>query len=175
MREALNRATEVSMQNALLLSHQAHLQNLDRAVQASHAAITSQLETSVVQKSTMPSSISSAIPSASKKIYLRTKTKRQSSRTHRLALPRWLSSCVWEFAVQEYESGGWDFQLHPVYLRQYGSLAFDVVRSGNVEVVKKLLATGELSVSDQELDRFGVMNKSPLTVSRGCSSHSSLY
>lgn len=164
MREALNRATEVSMQNALLSSHQAHLQNLDRAVQASHAAITSQLETSVVQKSTMSSGISPAIPSASKQMSLRTKTKRQSSRTFRLALPRWLTSCVWEFAVQECQ-GNWDFQLHPVYVRQYGSFAFDVVRSGNVEAVKKILATGELSVSDQELDRFGVVNKSPLTVS----------
>lgn len=67
----------------------------------------------------------------------------------RLALPRWLSHYVWEFAAHKLDSA-WNFSVRPVNIRPYGTFVFDVVRSGNVEAVRKLLASGELSVSDHE-------------------------
>jgi hypothetical protein len=69
--------------------------------------------------------------------------------TFHLALPRWLSHGIWEFAVHELD-GAWNFRVRPVTIRPYGTFAFDVVRSGNVEAVRKLLSSGELSVSDYE-------------------------
>lgn len=45
---------------------------------------------------------------------------------------------------------GWQFQLQPVNYRPSGSFAFEVVRSGNVSAVRKLLDSGRLSVRDYE-------------------------
>jgi hypothetical protein len=67
----------------------------------------------------------------------------------RLALPPWLSHYVWEFAAHELD-GAWNFSVRPVNIRPYGTFVFDVVRSGNVEAVRKLLTSGELCVSDHE-------------------------
>lgn len=68
----------------------------------------------------------------------------------RLALPRWLSRYVWEFAAHELD-GAWNFSVRPINIRPYRTFVFNVVRSGNVEAVRKLLTSGELSVSDQEV------------------------
>jgi hypothetical protein len=165
MREAASRAADVKLQNALLSSHQTHLQNLDNAVQTSHTAIISRIDTSVVQSPITPLSSAVILSAASNKRSVPTKTKRQSSRTLRLAFPRWLTSFVWEFAMHECE-GVWNMQLRPINIRRHGSFPFDIVRSGDVKAVMNLLATGELSVSDREVDRYGLANKSPLTVSR---------
>jgi hypothetical protein len=159
MREAASRAADVQLQNALLSSHQTHLQNLDNAVQTSHTAIISRIDTSVVQSPITPLSSAVILSAASNKRSVPTKTKRQSSRTLRLAFPRWLTSFVWEFAMHECE-GVWNMQLRPINIRRHGSFPFDIVRSGDVKAVMNLLATGELSVSDREVDRYG------LTVSR---------
>jgi hypothetical protein len=165
MREASIRAMDVRLQNALLSSHQAQLHNLDRAVQTSHAAIIKQIEASGVQESTPPPRKAVILSAISNKHSVQTKTTKKPSRTFRLAFPRWLRTSVWEFAMQECE-GGWSMQLRPINIRQYGSFPFDVVRSGDVKAVMSLLATGELSVSDREVDEYGLANKSPLTVSR---------
>jgi hypothetical protein len=163
MREAANRAADVHLQNAFLSSHQAQLQTLDRAVQTSHAAIIRQLEVSLVQEPTTPPS-TALVPATSKKRSVQTNRKRQPSLKLRLAFPRWLTTSVWEFAMHECE-GGWNMQLRPINIRPYGSFAFDVVRSGDVKAVMNLLAIGELSVSDHEVDKYGLVDKSPLTVS----------
>lgn len=81
----------------------------------------------------------------------------------RLALPRWLSQHAWEFVVNELD-GAWNFSVRPVNIRPYGTFVFDVVRSGNVGAVRKLLTSGQLSVSDQEVG-FYLGHNSLLTVS----------
>lgn len=43
---------------------------------------------------------------------------------------------------------GWQIQLQPVNYRPPSSFAFEVVRSGNVRAVRKLLDSGRLSVRD---------------------------
>lgn len=45
---------------------------------------------------------------------------------------------------------GWMFQLQPVNYRPHDSFAFQVVRSGNVSAVQRLLDLGQLSVRDHE-------------------------
>jgi hypothetical protein len=167
MREASIRAMDVRLQNAMLSSHQAQLHNLDRAVQTSHAAIIRQIEASGVQEPTPPPSKAVILSATSNKHSVQIKTKKKPSRTLRLAFPRWLTTSVWEFGMHECE-GGWNMQLRPVNIRRYGSFPFDVVRSGDVKAVMNLLATGELSVSDREVDKYGLTNKSPLTVSQVC-------
>lgn len=72
----------------------------------------------------------------------------------RLALPSWLSHTVWEFAAHELD-GAWNFSVRPVNIRPYGTFVFDVVRSGDVGAVRKLLTSGGLSISDQEDGFFG--------------------
>jgi hypothetical protein len=158
---------DVRLQNSLLSSHQAQLHHLDRAVQTSHAAIIKQIEASGVQEPTPPPSKAVILSATSNKHSVQIKTKKKPSRTLRLAFPRWLTTSVWEFGMHECD-GGWNMQLHPVHIRRYGSFPFDVVRSGDVKAVINLLETGELSVSDREVDEFGLANKSPLTVSRVC-------
>jgi hypothetical protein len=67
----------------------------------------------------------------------------------RLALPRWLVGCVWEFGVHERDSV-WTFQLSPVNLRPAHTYVFDFVRAGDVEAVRELLKSRKLSVRDRE-------------------------
>lgn len=91
---------------------------------------------------------------------------RQSSLKVRLKLPRWFTQTVWEFVT--YDIGdGWMFQVRPINIRPRGTRAFAAVRSGDVETVKRLLASGELSASDCEHSRFSE-HRSLLTVSQIC-------
>jgi hypothetical protein len=172
MREAANRAADVRLQNALLSSHQTHLQTLENAVQMSYAAIIGQISTSANQNATTPPSNAVVLSAISKKLSVHPVTKRQASRTFRLALPRWLTNTVWEFAM--YECAGWNFRVRPINIRQYGSFPFEIVRSGDVKAVMNLLATGELSVSDHEAGEWDLASKSMLTVSHNLSPYQSV-
>jgi hypothetical protein len=173
MREAAKRAADVHLQNALLSSHQTYLQILDHTVQTSRAAIIRQIETSVIQNITTPSKGALVSATTCKMRCVQTKTKRQSSRKLRLALPRWLTDTVWEFAMHECEAG-WNFRVRPIDIRRYGSFPFEIVRSGDVKAVKNLFATGELSVSDHEAGEWDLASKSMLTVSHNLSAYQSV-
>ena len=87
----------------------------------------------------------------------------QSSRKFRLTLPRWFTETVWDFGTYNF-GDGWVFQVQPIHIRPQTTPAFDVVRSGNVEAVRRLLASGELSASDCEYREYGEP-KALLTVS----------
>jgi hypothetical protein len=150
MREAADRIATVHAQNALLLSHETHLHDLDRTVQAGHAAILSQLGSLDSQKKSQPRPPSNSFSHGQERRQQAYSTIR-SSRKLRLTLPRWFTKTVWEFGAYGCE-GGWTFQLRPINIRPYGTSAFDAVRDGNVEAVRKLLAAGELSGSDYECD-----------------------
>ena len=56
------------------------------------------------------------------------------------------------------------FQIRPINIRPRSMRAFAAVRSGDVETVKRLFASGELSASDCEYSRFSE-HRSLLTVS----------
>lgn len=70
--------------------------------------------------------------------------KRRPLRKFRIALPRYFTECVWEFGLQE-SGNGWAI----VNERPLESFVFDVVRSGSVPAVRRLLESGSLSMQDQ--------------------------
>jgi hypothetical protein len=76
MREAANRAADVRLQNALLSSHQTHLQTLENAVQMSYAAIIGQISTSANQNAATPPSNAVVLSAISKKLSVHPVTKR---------------------------------------------------------------------------------------------------
>lgn len=58
------------------------------------------------------------------------------------------------------------FQLRSISVRPYKSAVFEAVRSGNIEGVRKLLASGDLSVRDYAAPRWdGLPHQSLLMVS----------
>jgi hypothetical protein len=75
-------------------------------------------------------------------------TKRTKSRTYRMRLPNWLTDCVWEIAVH-FSANVWTAKVYTVKIRPVHSLVFDAVRSGNLKVVRELLASGTLSLRDR--------------------------
>jgi hypothetical protein len=129
--------------------HEAQLQNLSLTVKTGHATILKQIETTRSSGSDTSSHGDPVACHTRRELAPRRRTKRLPPRTFRLALPRWLSHNIWEFAAHELD-GAWNFRVRPVNIRPYGTFAFDVVRSGNVGAVRKLLSSGELSVSDHE-------------------------
>lgn len=81
-------------------------------------------------------------------------TRKEVSKKIRLTLPRCFANCVWEFGATQSESG-WDFRLHSIHVRPEKSLAFEVVRSGNVRAVRTLLQRGDLSIHDHSMTSCG--------------------
>ena len=164
LRQASLRAAEAQANNSLLSSHETQLQNLSLAVQSGHATILERIETTRRSGPVTSFGSASAIRHTGRGLAHRDRTKHSPARKFRFALPRWLSHHVWEFAAHELD-GAWNFRVRPVNVRPRGTFAFEVVRSGNVEAVKKLLTSGELSVSDHELDRYQPRHRSLLFVS----------
>lgn len=56
-------------------------------------------------------------------------------------------SCVLECGVRESE-GVWTAQIWPVNVRPESAVVFDYVRSGDVEAVRGLLQSGQLTMRD---------------------------
>jgi hypothetical protein len=72
----------------------------------------------------------------------------------RLALPHRLVKCIWEFSVHECDNA-WTFQLSPVNIRSARTYAFDFVRDGDVNTVRELLRSRQLSIHDREPSSSG--------------------
>lgn len=122
------------------------LHKLDRTIQAGHADIRSQFSSLEQQVSNLSHSISSTA-----RVEPEDERKRRPKPNFRLALPSWFTNNVWEFGTNV-GNAGWVFQPNPINVRPFGTYAFEVVRSGDVGRVRKLLASGELSESDYECD-----------------------
>jgi len=158
IREASDRIATAHVQNALQATHGKHLQHLDNTMEAGHAAILSRIDS----LDTLSTGISQSACSALTHNRIQDRQKHSNRRLtlkHRLALPRWFTNTVWEFAAYSCE-GGYIFQLHPVNIREKGAFVFEVVRSGNTEAVRALLASGELSSSDYECGPYRQSHKS---------------
>ena len=159
IREASDRAATTYAQVQLLSSHETRLQDLDRTIQAGHTAILSQISSSEPRAA----ELSRTTPLSFQDPHRQTHAAQRSSRKVCLKLPRWFTQTVWEFGT--YDIGdGWMFQIRPINIRPRGTRAFAAVRSGDVETVKRLFASGELSASDCEYSRFSE-HRSLLTVS----------
>jgi len=139
-------ADQLAMMERHNASNDLHLHKLDRTIQAGHADIRSQISSLEQQVSDLSHSVLSTA-----RVTSDDERRRRPKRRLRLALPRWFTDTVWEFGASACNAG-WIFQLDPINVRPFGTYAFDVVRSGNVGRVRKLLASGELSGSDYECD-----------------------
>lgn len=75
------------------------------------------------------------------------RSKRDRSYRFRVSLPRWFVNCVWELGVHEAD-GVWTTQIWPVNVRPDCAVVFEYVRSGDVEAVRELLKSRQLSLRD---------------------------
>lgn len=145
----------------MLASHNARLQELERSVQGGNAAILARLDhPSYISNTSSPPNLQ---VKDTQKVVTTGRADRKPLRRFRISLPAWLVQRAWEFGVRKSENG-WEFRIHPVTLRPNDSFAFQVVKSGSVSGVRKLLASGELSLHDQFSSHFG--GDSLLTVRR---------
>lgn len=149
------------MQNNLLTSHEMRLQDLDQTIQSGHTAILSQIGSLDRPKTGLPRSDSSSFVQSRNRRQQNHATQR-SSRKLRLKLPNWFTQTVWEFGTYDF-GDGWAFQIRPIKIRPRTTPAFAAVRAGDVQAVKRLLASGELSASDYE--HSYISDRSLLTVS----------
>ena len=163
IREASNRAAESHLQSLMLSSHGTHLRNIDRVVKTGHVANIQQLETSSSAHLITSSHAKSCVGDTHQPLD-KSPSRGQSLGTFRLVLPHCLSSFVWEIAIQR-SASIWTFQLRPLNVHKHGSFVFDVIRSGDVEAVKRLISEGGISASDYESNASGSTNKSLLRVS----------
>jgi hypothetical protein len=154
-------------QNALLATHEKYLQHLDSAMKSGHATILSRIDSLNTPSTGLSQPASSAL--AQDRMQDRRKDLiRRSTLKFRLALPRWFTDTVWELAAYKCE-GCCILQLRPANIREEGAFVFEVVRSGNIEAVRALLASGELSSSDYEHDPYRRRNNSLTMVCTSCS------
>jgi hypothetical protein len=131
----------LTAQNDAISSHILQLHSLEHTVQDGNALILDRLAVSEIQEK-----IQDVVLSSSRAFEVR-KPKTQKRHKIRIALPRFFTDRVWEFGLQESENG-WAMQLHPVIERPLDSFVFNVVRSGSVPAVRRLLESGDLSMQD---------------------------
>jgi hypothetical protein len=81
--------------------------------------------------------------------------ERTTPYTSRVRLQRWLHDRFWEFEVLSSSAEPWAIRLHSINIRPAHSCVFDVVRSGNVNEVRQLLLSGELSLQDRAYNSNG--------------------
>lgn len=97
-------------------------------------------------------------------VSLHTSARRDRAYKCLVTLPRWFTTGVWEFTVQEV-SQIWTVQVRPINVRPKHTYAFDFVRRGDTAAVRELLKKRELSVHDQTEDLFGSPSSNLLEVS----------
>lgn len=76
------------------------------------------------------------------------RSRHGKSRRFRVSLPRWLVGRVWELGLHECDNV-WTLQLAPMNVRPARTYVFDFVRAGDVEAVRKLIGSRQLSVQDR--------------------------
>jgi hypothetical protein len=81
-------------------------------------------------------------------------SKRTKAHTFHLRLPSWLMDCVWEFGVHT-STNVWTVQVYTTNIRPARSCVFDVLYSGNVQAVRELLESGQLSLRDRAQELYG--------------------
>jgi len=135
---------------ALTLQNQ-RMERLQAIVESGHMALLGQITNIASQQVVTHKAASKRLLSGhneSRDQPLPVKSRHGRSRTYRIALPRWLVSCVWEFAVHE-SDGVRNFQLYPLNMRPSHTYVFDFVREGDVAAVRDLLISRQLSVLDR--------------------------
>jgi hypothetical protein len=144
MRESARHAAAFALQSE-------HIKQLHNTVTTGNAALLGHLTNSTLLEpaTTSRTQQPSVIGTTSTKMK---RQKRGRSYTLRVNLPRWFVKCVWELAVHEAD-GVWTTQIWPVNVRPRSAVVFEYVESGDVEVIRDLLQSGQLSIRDHWGDR----------------------
>lgn len=149
---------------SLLSSQQDRLEQIERALQTGQADIIARITKSSSSSSSQgkvlldTSHYSSTSQGLDRQTLSTVRSNGRFSPVIRISLPRWFTTRVWEFG--SYDTGlssAKTFQIRSINFRPNKSAVFEVVRSGNVEAVRKLLASKELLVTDhasQETSSF---------------------
>lgn len=149
--EAARNNSVLQAQNQILLAYRDQLRQIEDRLNARNTAGFIRSSTAVTRgrSTSMKHSSGSDSRNPTSQNASQKYSNRPLRRKFRVSLPRWFSDCVWEFGILDAGSG-WMFQLQPVNYRPHDSFAFQVVRSGNVSAVQRLLDLGQLSVRDHE-------------------------
>lgn len=124
--------------------------SLPRTVDSGDPVVLDHLQTPVSHQRLDPASWMETQPSPSASSVTPDVTLQKFRRhRYRVSMPRWLVNFVWDVTFFEYR-GSWILQLRPVIIRPRGTFAFDFVRSGDIETIRRLLQSGELSLHDHE-------------------------
>jgi hypothetical protein len=145
----LQHSTSLTLQNNRLESMERTISDGQKAIMstitaAGHTVLRSHFDTS--------QETSFSLGSSKKFDALRRDRKRSKggfSRMISISFPSWFTYTVWEFGTFDMgQDSIRTLQLRFFNVRPRNSAVFDVVRSGNVEGVRKLLMTGDLSLQD---------------------------
>lgn len=168
MRQMVKTSAFVLQQSAINAVQRDRLDDMDRTMQSTGLKVPTHITTFSASSSSSlaispddsdhPSPSSQAV---NRKVPQNRSTGRFSP-TLRISFPRWFTDRVWE--IETYDVGldnVYSLQLRSINFRPHDSVVFEAVRSGDVEGVRKLLASKELSIMDRayrEGDAFPDMN-----------------
>jgi hypothetical protein len=143
-----------SARHAAALTLQAQrLDQLQSSVESGNSALIGQITTFASQKATRvgetPVQQAQEDRSVTGRRKLPQRSRNGTEYKFRLALPHRLVKCIWEFSVHGCDNA-WTFQLSPVNIRPARTYAFDFVRAGDVNTVRELMRSRQLSIRDRE-------------------------
>ncbi|KAM0722591.1 hypothetical protein Q7P37_002032 [Cladosporium fusiforme] len=140
-------------QQSLLASQYDRLTDIERTMSEGQAAILARITSSADPlhiKSTAPQRGSTPAAIDRDRMSSQERSSGRFSQKFRISLPRWFTNIVWDFGTYDMDMDNVrTFQLRSINIRPKDLAVFQVVRSGSVERVRKLLASGDLSLSDR--------------------------
>jgi hypothetical protein len=139
MRESAKHAAAFALQSE-------HIKQLHNTVVTGNAALLGHVLNSNLLEpaASTHTKLTSVIKTGASKLK---RQKRDRSYRLRVSLPHWFSNCVWELGVHQAD-GVWSAQIWPINVRPESAVVFDYVKSGDVEAVRELLQSGQLSMRD---------------------------
>lgn len=129
------------------------LANIERMIQQNSLAMTSHLEYLAREAKALDAS-EQPVPNPTTALVRRNHQRQGKQSVVHIRLPKWLTGKLWRFAADHAETG-WDWSLHTLRMVPPDSLIFRACRSGDVELVRHLLSSGEASVHDTTTDLNG--------------------
>jgi hypothetical protein len=143
MRESAKYAAAFALQSE-------HMMQLHNTVTTGNAAVLGHLTNSHILEP-----VASAQTQQTSMIRAGATKKRNKSYRLRISLPSWFVNCVWELGVHEAD-GVWTTQIWTVNVRPSTAVVFEYVKFGDVEAVRELLQSGQLSMRDHSRhEKFG--------------------
>jgi hypothetical protein len=143
MREHVEQAAAIALQSELQTEH---FEQLQETVEAAKAVFLGRTTNQTLSESSGSTQAQNTVAVRSGARRPR-RSKRDRSYRLRVSLPHWFVNCVWELGLHEAD-GVWTTQIWSVNVRPSTAVVFEYVQSGDVEAVRELLQSGQLSIRD---------------------------